>query len=32
MNATFTLDDFMSQMGQVKNLGPVNKVMGKTPG
>jgi len=28
----FTLDDFMSQMGQVKKLGPMNKVMGMIPG
>src|SRR5688572_544988 len=29
---TFTLDDFMSQMGQIKKLGPMNKVMGMIPG
>src|SRR3954469_7108235 len=29
---TFTLDDFMSQMGQVKKLGPMGKVMGMIPG
>src|SRR5687767_8113767 len=28
----FTLDDFMSQMGQVQKLGPMNKVMGMIPG
>jgi signal recognition particle subunit SRP54 len=28
----FTLDDFMSQMGQVKKLGPMGKVMGMIPG
>src|SRR5882672_9836120 len=28
----FTLDDFMSQMGQVKKLGPVGKIMGMIPG
>jgi signal recognition particle subunit SRP54 len=28
----FTLDDFMSQMGQVKKLGPMSKVMGMIPG
>src|SRR5687767_3567147 len=28
----FTLDDFMAQMGQVKKLGPMNKVMGMIPG
>jgi signal recognition particle subunit SRP54 len=28
----FTLDDFMSQMGQVKRLGPMGKVMGMIPG
>jgi signal recognition particle subunit SRP54 len=27
----FTLDDFMSQMGQVKKLGPMGKVMGMIP-
>src|SRR5436305_5570990 len=28
----FTLDDFMSQMGQVKKLGSMSKVMGMIPG
>src|SRR3954462_5290672 len=28
----FTLDDFMAQMGQVKKLGPIGKVMGMIPG
>jgi signal recognition particle subunit SRP54 len=28
----FTLDDFMSQLGQVKKLGPMGKVMGMIPG
>jgi signal recognition particle subunit SRP54 len=28
----FTLDDFMSQMGQVQKLGPMSKVMGMIPG
>src|SRR3989440_5019737 len=28
----FTLDDFMAQMGQVKRLGPMGKVMGMIPG
>jgi signal recognition particle subunit SRP54 len=28
----FTLEDFMSQMGQVKKLGPMSKVMGMIPG
>src|SRR5436305_12360761 len=28
----FTLDDFMAQMGQVKKLGPMGKVMGMIPG
>src|SRR4051794_16104423 len=28
----FTLDDFMSQMGQIKKLGPMGKVMGMIPG
>src|SRR3954465_3940063 len=32
MDTQFTLDDFMSQMGQVKELGPMNKVMGMIPG
>lgn len=29
---TFTLDDFMAQMGQVKKLGPMGKVMSMIPG
>src|SRR5207253_2483576 len=29
---TFTLDDFMAQMSQVKKLGPMGKVMGMIPG
>jgi len=29
---SFTLDDFMAQMGQVKKLGPMNKIMGMIPG
>src|SRR5436190_5084451 len=29
---TFTLDDFMAQMTQVKKLGPMGKVMGMIPG
>ena len=28
----FTLDDFMAQMGQVRKLGPMGKVMGMIPG
>jgi signal recognition particle subunit SRP54 len=28
----FTLDDFMSQMGQIKKLGSMSKVMGMIPG
>ena len=28
----FTLDDFIAQMGQVKKLGPMGKVMGMIPG
>src|SRR5436305_9629788 len=28
----FTLDDFMSQIGQMKKLGPMSKVMGMIPG
>ena len=30
--AAFTLDDFMSQMGRVKELGPTGKVMGMVAG
>jgi len=29
---TFTLDDFMSQMTQIKKLGPMGKVIGMLPG
>jgi signal recognition particle subunit SRP54 len=29
---TFTLDDFMAQMGQVQKLGPMSKVMQMIPG
>lgn len=29
---SFTLEDFMSQMSQVKKLGPMGKVMGMIPG
>ncbi len=29
---TFTLDDFMSQMRQIKKLGPMGKIMGMIPG
>jgi signal recognition particle subunit SRP54 len=29
---TFTLDDFMQQMGQVRKLGPMGKIMGMIPG
>ena len=28
----FTLDDFIGQMGQIKKLGPMGKVMGMIPG
>lgn len=28
----FTLDDFMGQMGQIKKLGPMGKIMGMIPG
>lgn len=28
----FTLEDFMSQMGQIKKLGPMGKVLGMIPG
>jgi signal recognition particle subunit SRP54 len=28
----FTLDDFMSQMGQIRKLGPMGKVLGMIPG
>src|SRR2546430_13426444 len=29
---TFTLEDFMAQMAQVKKMGPMGKVMGMIPG
>ena len=29
---TFTLDDFMTQMSQVRKLGPMGKIMGMIPG
>jgi signal recognition particle subunit SRP54 len=29
---TFTLEDFMAQMGQINKLGPMSKVMGMIPG
>lgn len=29
---SFTLDDFMGQMGQMKKLGPMGKIMGMIPG
>jgi signal recognition particle subunit SRP54 len=29
---TFTLDDFMAQMTQIRKLGPMGKVMGMIPG
>jgi signal recognition particle subunit SRP54 len=29
---TLTLDDFMAQMRQIRNLGPIGKVMGMIPG
>ncbi len=29
---TFTLEDFMEQLGQVRKLGPMEKVMGMIPG
>jgi signal recognition particle subunit SRP54 len=28
----FTLDDFMSQLGQVRKLGPMDRIMGMIPG
>jgi signal recognition particle subunit SRP54 len=28
----FTLDDFMAQMGQIRKLGPMGKIMGMIPG
>ncbi len=30
--ATFTLEDFLSQMQQVKNMGPLSQVLGMIPG
>ncbi|GAE91657.1 signal recognition particle [Gracilibacillus boraciitolerans JCM 21714] len=30
--ATFTLDDFLEQMGQVKNMGPLDELMDLIPG
>ncbi len=30
--ATFTLDDFLEQMQQVKKMGPLNQVLGMLPG
>lgn len=30
--ATFTLDDFLEQMQQVKKMGPLNQVLGMIPG
>jgi signal recognition particle GTPase len=32
MDARFTLDNFMSQIGQVKKLSPMNKLVGIIPG
>jgi signal recognition particle subunit SRP54 len=32
MKGELTLDDFMAQMGQIKRLGPMNKVLGMIPG
>ncbi|MCS7034647.1 MAG: signal recognition particle protein [Phycisphaerae bacterium] len=29
---TFTLDDFMGQLGQIRRLGPMGKIMGMIPG
>ncbi|GAA0445353.1 signal recognition particle protein [Lentibacillus halophilus] len=31
-SATFTFDDFLEQMGQVKNMGPLEDLMGMIPG
>ena len=30
--ATFTLDDFLEQMQQIKKMGPLNQVLGMLPG
>ncbi|HHU90419.1 MAG TPA: signal recognition particle protein [Clostridiaceae bacterium] len=30
--ATFTLDDFLEQMQQLKNMGPLNQILGMLPG
>lgn len=30
--ATFTLDDFLDQLGQVRNLGPLDELLGMMPG
>lgn len=32
MTASFTLDDFMDQMEQVKNMGPIENILGMMPG
>ena len=31
-NSTFTLDDFLEQLDQVKNLGPLDDIMKMIPG
>lgn len=30
--ATFTLDDFLEQMQQIKKMGPLNQILGMLPG
>ena len=32
MEGTFTLDDFLEQMAQVKKMGPLNNIVGMLPG
>jgi len=31
-DASFTLDDFLEQMGQVRNMGPLDEIIGMIPG
>ncbi|KGX88474.1 signal recognition particle protein [Pontibacillus litoralis] len=31
-DASFTLDDFLDQMGQVRNMGPLDELLGMIPG
>ena len=32
MEGTFTLDDFLEQMQQIKKMGPIGSLMGMMPG